>query len=95
MQLGQPKNVVKVSLTELFPSFSLSHVHSLSTLQTFDFLHYIWIVPIHLVVFTYLLYAEVGWIAFLATAFVLLQIPLQICFARLFAHLRLSIITIL
>ena len=81
------------SLIYFLPSFPLSLLSPLPPFpsQTFQFVQYLWIGPVHLAVFTYLLYAEVGWIAFLATAFVLLQIPLQICFARLFAHLRLSV----
>ena len=52
------------------------------------FMPYLWISPIHLAVFTYLVYVEVGWPAFLATTFIILLIPLQIILAKLFAKLR-------
>ncbi len=52
------------------------------------FIHFLWISPIHLAVFTYLVYNEVGWSAFLATGFIVLQVPLQILLARVFAKLR-------
>lgn len=73
---------------------STGHVINLASndVQRFDlaflFLHFLWISPLHLAVFTYLVYQEVGWPAFLATAFVILQVPLQICLARLFGKLR-------
>ena len=52
------------------------------------YLHFLWISPIHLAVFTYLVYVQVGWPAFLATAFVILQIPHQMFLAKLFTKLR-------
>jgi len=73
---------------------SIGHVVNLASndVQRFDlafsFVQYLWITPLNLAVFTYLVYMEVGWSAFLATGFILLQIPLLICLARLFAHLR-------
>ena len=57
-------------------------------LQAFLFAHILWIAPIHVAVVTYLVYLEVGWCAFLMTAFICLQIPLQIFLARHFAKLR-------
>lgn len=60
--------------------------------QRFDlaflFVHFLWISPLHLAVFTYLVYREVGWPAFIAMGFIVLQIPLQIGLARLFGKLR-------
>ena len=44
--------------------------------------------PLFLIVFTYLVYTLVGWPAFLATGFIVLQIPLQIFLAKLFSILR-------
>lgn len=58
-------------------------------LQAFLFFHYLWISPIHLIAFTFLVYREIGWSAFLASGFIVLQVPLQIFLARLFAKLRL------
>ena len=78
------RKIIIVSLINHLPPSSLL----LPLPQAFMFLHYLWITPLHLAVFTYLVYMEVGWRAFLATAFVSLEIPLQICLARLFAHLR-------
>jgi len=51
----------------------------------------VWVSPLHLIVFTYLVYQEVGWSAFVATGFILLQVPLQILFARLFIKFRLVV----
>ena len=51
-------------------------------------MHIVWIAPIHLIVVTYLIYAEVGWSAFLVTGFVLLQVPLQIIMGKVFSRYR-------
>uniref|UniRef100_A0A1X7UA79 Uncharacterized protein n=1 Tax=Amphimedon queenslandica TaxID=400682 RepID=A0A1X7UA79_AMPQE len=56
----------------------------------FLFCHYYWIGPIHIVVVTYLLYLELQWSAFVATALVLLQIPLQLTIAYFSSKLRLN-----
>ena len=73
---------------------STGHVINLASndVQRFDlaflFIHFLWISPLHLAVFTYLVYREVGWPAFIAMGFIVLQIPLQIGLARLFGKLR-------
>ena len=73
---------------------STGHVINLASndVQRFDlaflFVHFLWISPFHLAIFTYLVYREVGWPAFLAMAFIILQVPLQILLARLFGKLR-------
>lgn len=56
--------------------------------QAFLFLHYLWLGPLYIVVYTYLVYQEVGPAAFLATGFVVTQIPLQIVIAKLFAFFK-------
>ena len=57
-------------------------------LQAFVFLPYLVISPLHAIVATYLIYVEVGWIAFLTTGFIIFQIPLQIVLAKTFAYFR-------
>lgn len=54
----------------------------------FLFLHYLWLGPLYIIVYTYLVYQEVGPPAFLATGFVVIQIPLQIVIAKLFAFFK-------
>jgi hypothetical protein len=39
-------------------------------------------------IISYLVYLELGWIAFLVTGYFLLQLPLQVFFGRCFAYLR-------
>ena len=56
--------------------------------QCFSYIHYLWIGPFHLIVFTYLVYSQVGWSVFIVTAFVILQTPVQFGFARTFSYLR-------
>lgn len=56
--------------------------------QAFLFAHIMWIAPLHLAVVTYLVYLEVDWCAFLMTACICLQIPLQLFLAKYFAKLR-------
>ncbi|XP_064396708.1 ATP-binding cassette sub-family C member 4-like [Halichondria panicea] len=73
---------------------SIGHIVNLASndVQRFDlaflFVHIVWIAPIHLIVVTYLVYAEVGWSAFLVTGFVLLQVPLQILISKVFSRYR-------
>ena len=57
-------------------------------MQAFLLSQFLWISPAQLIVFTYLVYIEVQWIAFVATALVLLQVPAQILFVRLFTKLK-------
>ena len=52
-------------------------------------LHFIWISPVQLIVFTILVYRELGWSAFIATGMMVLLVPLQMALARGFAYLRL------
>lgn len=56
--------------------------------QAFVFLPYLVISPLHVIVVTYLMYVEVGWTAFLTTGFIVLQVPLQIVLAKIFAYFR-------
>ena len=56
--------------------------------QVFPHFPYLWVSPLHLAVFTYLAFQEVGWTAFLASGFIVLQVPLQVLFARLFVQFR-------
>ena len=57
-------------------------------MQAFQYYHFMWISPINLIVFTYFIYIEVQWIAFVSTALVLLQVPTQLILMRLFTKLR-------
>jgi ATP-binding cassette subfamily C (CFTR/MRP) protein 4 len=88
------QKILKLSQVTL-GKVSTGHVINLASndVQRFDlaflFIHFLWISPLHLAVFTFLVYREVGWPAFLALAFVILQIPLQVFLARLFGRLRL------
>ena len=73
---------------------STGHVINLASndVQRFDLvfisLHFLWICPLHLGIFTYLVYREVGWPAFLAMVFIILVVPFQIFFGYLFRKLR-------
>ncbi|KAL5467459.1 hypothetical protein EMCRGX_G031685 [Ephydatia muelleri] len=58
--------------------------------NAFLFLNYLWIGPLYLVAYTYLVYQEVGSAVFLVTGFVLTQIPLQMVLGKFFASLRLK-----
>ena len=51
--------------------------------------HFLWIAPLHVALVTYLLYLEVQWSAFIATALIVLQVPLQLVLVRLFAKIKL------
>ena len=57
-------------------------------MQAYGFLPYLVISPLHLIAFTYLVYSEVGWSAFITTGFVVLNVPIQIGLAKLFAYFR-------
>ena len=61
--------------------------------QAFVYLPFLLISPFHLTLFTYLAYVEVGWPAFIATGFMVLQIPIQVLLARTFAKLRLAVVS--
>ena len=73
---------------------STGHVINLASndVQRFDLVfsygHFLWISPLYLAVFTYLVYREVGWPAFLAMAFIIVQVPFQIFFGHIFEKLR-------
>ena len=54
------------------------------------FLPFLLISPFHVILFTYLAYVEVGWPAFLATVFIVLQVPLQILLGSAYAKFRSS-----
>ncbi len=56
--------------------------------QLFTHYHYVWMAPLQWVIATFLIYNEVGWSAFLAIGYLLLQAPFQICLSRLFTRLR-------
>lgn len=62
--------------------------------QAFVFLPFLLVSPFHLILFTYLAYVEVGWPAFIATGFLLLQIPIQVLLGRTFAKLRLATVNV-
>ena len=44
--------------------------------------------PLHLIAFTYLVYSEVGWSAFITAVFVIMSIPVHILLAKIFAYFR-------
>lgn len=44
----------------------------------------------HMIVFTYLCYQEVGWVAFVVLFFFILQIPTQLALAKIFTKFRLD-----
>ena len=48
----------------------------------------IWIAPIHSCLTAYLVYREIGWVAFIPIVIVLLQILLQLVLAKIFALTR-------
>ena len=52
----------------------------------------IWIAPLHAAIVTYLLYREIGWVAFIPISIILLQIPLQLVLAKIFALTRYVVI---
>ena len=73
---------------------STGHIVNLSSndVQRFEvvlaFLHYLWISSFTLVLFTVLVFQEVGWPAFIAAVFVALLVPMQIFMAHIFGRLR-------
>ncbi|KAJ3259888.1 hypothetical protein HDU77_001608 [Chytriomyces hyalinus] len=52
------------------------------------FAHFIWLGPLEVVLMTYFMYTQIGYASFAGVAGLLLMIPLQGWFARLFARLR-------
>ncbi|KAJ3040385.1 Multidrug resistance-associated protein 4 [Rhizophlyctis rosea] len=52
------------------------------------FAHYIWVAPIHLLLVTYFVYNNLGYAGFASIGVLLLFIPLQFWFGRIFAALR-------
>ncbi|XP_019860381.1 PREDICTED: multidrug resistance-associated protein 4-like [Amphimedon queenslandica] len=75
---------------------TLGHIVNLASndIHKFDlgllFPHFLWIAPIHVIVVTYLLYLEIQSSAFVATALLFLQVPLQLILAYIFGKLRLK-----
>ncbi len=57
-------------------------------LQAFLFINMIWIAFIHSGIVTYLVYREIGWVAFVPVLITFLQIPLQLVLAKMFALTR-------
>ncbi|XP_019860364.1 PREDICTED: multidrug resistance-associated protein 4-like [Amphimedon queenslandica] len=58
--------------------------------QAFLMYHYLWIGPLHVILTTYLMFLEVQWSAFIATALLVLQIPLQSVLAKVFTKIKLK-----
>lgn len=56
--------------------------------QAFVEIHAIWIVPIQIIVVTYLLYREVQWSAFIATGLIVMQLPIQFLLLYFMTKLR-------
>ena len=79
---GSP-TVVRVKSPEKF-----HHILISVFMQCFIMYPVLWIGPLHLAVVTYLVYLEVGWFAFLMTAFTCIQIPLQVIIGIYYAKLR-------
>ena len=51
-------------------------------------IHYIWIAPFHLIVSTYLIYLEIGPIAFVFVILIFMAVSLQFFLAKSYAKLR-------
>ena len=60
--------------------------------QIFIYIHILWICPIFLTAFSYLVYLEVGWSGLLVTGFVVLQTLMQLFPTRIFTKLRLVLV---
>ena len=56
--------------------------------QAFKEVHHTFTIPIIIAVVTYLLYREVQWVAFIATALIVVQILIQYILAYYFSKLR-------
>ena len=55
----------------------------------FNFIHFLWISPVILALYIFLVYQEIGWPAIAATViFAVLQIPLETLLAHCFGRLR-------
>ena len=91
--MGACLQVLRLSQVTL-GRISTGHVVNLTSndVQRFDLafmrLHFLWISPLLLTLFTYLVYQEVGWPAFPAAGLVILQVPLQILLASVFGRMR-------
>ena len=48
----------------------------------------VWIAPMHAAIVTYLVYREIGRVAFVPVILIILQIPLQLALAKIFALTR-------
>lgn len=57
-------------------------------LKGFLMYHYLWIIPLHLIVATYLMWLEIQFSAFVATTLIVLQIPVQMLLTRAFTKFK-------
>lgn len=57
-------------------------------IQGFTFIQYMLVVPVHIAAVTYLIYAGIGWVAFICMGLVIMQFPIAILLAKLFAYIR-------
>ena len=58
------------------------------SLQAFLFIHEVWIVPVFLPVFTYLLWRELGPSCLVAIVLIMLLPPIQYIFVRMYTKLK-------
>ncbi|XP_019852693.1 PREDICTED: multidrug resistance-associated protein 4-like, partial [Amphimedon queenslandica] len=84
LQLSQA-TVGKLSVGHIV-NLASNDVHKFD--EAFARYHFIWIGPLHVMVVTYLLYIEVQWSAFVATALLVFQIPLHLTVLKFFSKLR-------
>ena len=56
--------------------------------QAFVFTHTVWLAPLLLIVTTYIMYLQVWWAAFVPSAIIVLQTPVQFGLAKLFSKSR-------
>ncbi|XP_019852708.1 PREDICTED: multidrug resistance-associated protein 4-like isoform X2 [Amphimedon queenslandica] len=84
LQLSQA-TVGKLSVGHIV-NLASNDVHKFD--EAFARYHFLWIGPLHVMVVTYLLYIEVQWSAFVATALLVFQIPLHLTVLKFFSKLR-------
>ena len=59
-------------------------------MQAFKYLPALWTTPLLVVGITYIIYLQLGWVAFIPSAIVTVLIPLQIGLAKCFTKIRYS-----